>query len=423
MATIAGRIAALSPERRELLDLRLKTERVRVSKTQIIPRRERGVFPVSFAQQRLWFLDQLRPGNPAYNNALFVRLKGPLRVAAFEQSLNTIVTRHETLRTYFTTTDGQPLQVISPSMPVDLRVVPFNHLPQGERELEARRLASEESRLPFNLARGPLLRVVLLELGVEDHIMLLTVHHIISDAWSMNILIRELTTLYGSLLKGEQESLPELAVQYADYAAWQREWLTGEELERQLSYWRGQLAGAPALLELSTDLPRPLVQSFRGAHHSFTLSQSLSQQLNALSRSEGVTLFVMLLTAFKVLLNRYTGQTDIVVGTPIANRNRLEIEGLIGLFLNTLALRTKISDQMSFRELLKRVHQSMLGAYAHQEMPFERIVADLQPERSLSHSPLFQVMFTLQNSPSSRISVDELQLEAVEGESQRRNST
>jgi surfactin family lipopeptide synthetase A len=364
-----------------------------------VPRRNgSGPCALSFAQQRLWFLDQLAPGGSAYNAPIAFRLEGPLDVAALEQSLNEIARRHETLRTTFTLSEEQPVQVIAPETIVALPVADLQNYPESEREARAARLVGEEARRPFDLARGPLLRCLLWRLATEDHILLLTMHHIVSDGWSMGVLYRELSALYETFRQGKAPSLPELPIQYADFAVWQREWLRGEVLERQLSYWKRQLGGVQ-LLELPTDRPRSAVQSLRGTTQSFMLPKDLSEALNALSRKEGVTLFMTLLAAFQILLHRYTGQEDIAVGSPIANRTRSEIEGLIGFFVNTLVLRTDLSGSPSFRELLSRVRRAALDAYSHQDLPFEKLVEELNPERDPSRSPLFQVMFALQNAP------------------------
>jgi hypothetical protein len=376
-----------------------------------------GPCQLSFAQQRLWFLDQLEPRGSAYILPGVLRLTGSLNIAALEQSFTEVVRRHETLRTSFAVIDGTPVQIISESWSMSLPLLDLSDLPESEREVEATRLTREEAQRPFDLSSGPLLRVMLLKLSSEEHLLLFTMHHIISDGWSTGVLIREVTALYEAFSRGEPSPLEELMIQYADYAVWQREWLRGEVLEQQLSYWREQLRDAPTVLELPTDRARPAVQSFRGAHHSFDFSKALTEQLKTLTQREGVTLFMTLLAAFQVLLYRYTHQSDIVLGSPIANRTHAETEALIGFFVNTLALRTDLSGEPTFRELLKRVREVALGAYAHQEIPFERLVEELQPERSLSHAPLFQVMLVLQNAPSTRLELAELKVEAVEAES------
>ncbi|MBA3246893.1 MAG: hypothetical protein H0T63_02280 [Pyrinomonadaceae bacterium] len=357
------------------------------------------VFPPSFAQQRLWFLDQLGPASPLYNHPSAIRLNGVLSVEALHQTLNGIVARHEILRTTFATVDEQPVQIITPTLGVPLPVIDLSELPETEREAEAQRLVREEAQRPFDLAQGPLLRTSLLRLGSEEHILLLALHHIISDGWSTGVFFQEIAALYEAFSTGKPSPLPALPIQYADYAVWQREWLQGEVLEKHLSYWREHLVGAPAVLELPVDRPRPAAQGFRGACQSIALSQSLTQALKSLSLREGVTLFMTLLAAFQTLLLRYTGQKDIVVGTDVAGRTQAETEKLIGLFVNHLVLRTDLSGDPSFRELLRRVREVALGAYAHQDVPFEKLVEALNPKRSLSHTPLFQVLFTLMNAP------------------------
>ncbi|RMF32232.1 MAG: non-ribosomal peptide synthetase, partial [Chloroflexi bacterium] len=375
-----------------------------------------GDLPLSFAQQRLWFLDQLEPGSPFYNIPTAVRLTGPLDVAALEASLNEILRRHESLRTTFPTVDGRPRQQIAPELTLSLPVIDLRGLPEAEREAQALRLATEEAQRPFDLAQGPLIRALLLQLDDDDHIALLTMHHIVSDGWSMGILIQEIAVLYDAFSQGRPSPLPELPIQYADFAAWQRKWLQGEVLERQLAYWKEQLADLPPLLELPTDRPRPAVQSFRGRTHSFVLPETLSRAIQELGRREGATLFMTLLAAFQALLYRYTGQERFAVGTPIANRNRAEIEGLIGFFVNTLVLRADFADNPTFRQVLKRVRETALGAYAHQDLPFEMLVDALQPERDLSHTPLFQVMFVLQDTPMGSHRLSHLTLSPVEAE-------
>lgn len=353
--------------------------------------------PLSFAQQRLWFLDQLEPGSPFYNIPEAVRLVGPLDAGTLSRSLDEVVRRHEALRTTFNTVDGKPIQVIAPKMAVPLLVTDLRDLPKAEREDEALRLAQEEAQKPFDLSRGPLLRARLLRLSKEEHIILLTMHHVVGDNWSTQVLVQEVAALYDAFSSDRPSPLPELAIQYADFAYWQRNWLQGEILEAQLSYWKEQLARLPPLLELPTDRPRPPVQSYQGDYQTFRLPADLSRAIKNLCQQEGATLFMVLLAALQTLLYRYSGQDDISVGSPIANRNRREIEDLIGFFVNTLVLRADFSGNPSFRDLLERVRETALGAYAHQDLPFEMIVDALQPERNLSHSPLFQVMFALQS--------------------------
>ncbi|HEU4561306.1 MAG TPA: amino acid adenylation domain-containing protein, partial [Longimicrobium sp.] len=364
----------------------------------VVPTERTGALPLSFAQERLWFIDRLEPGSAAYNIPVAWRLEGALDVAALEWSLGEIVRRHESLRTVFAEAGGSPVQVIAPFGDFVLPVEDLSALGEADREAELRRRAGEVARRPFDLAEGPLFRAALLRLHPGEHVLLLSMHHIVSDGWSMDVLFRELAALYAAYREGGESPLPELPVQYADYALWQREHLRGEVLERQLSYWRERLAGAPELLELPTDHPRPAVQTYRGAHERIELPLELLERLRALGRSEGATLYMTLLAAFQVLLSKHSGSEDIVVGTPVAGRTRTEVEELIGVFVNTLVLRTDLGGDPGFRGVLRRAREATLGAYEHQEVPFERLVEELRPERSLSHSPLFQVMFALQNA-------------------------
>jgi FkbH-like protein len=352
--------------------------------------------PLSFAQERQWLLDKLMPNTGAYNIPAAVRLHGPFDVSALEQTLTEIVRRHEALRTTFIEVAGRPLQSIGPAQPVRLPVVDLSDLPEEERESEARRLNTVESQSPFDLSRGPLLRVKVLRLGEEDHFVLYTMHHIISDAWSMNALVHEVRALYAAFSKGEPSPLPELPIQYADYAHWQRQWLQGEVLEEQINYWQQALADAPAVLDLPTDRPRPDVQSLRGAKHLVAIPRDLTDSLKELSRREGVTLFMTLLAGFQSLLSRYTSQDHVVVGSATANRTRPEVEPLIGYFINHLTLHTDLSGNPGFREVLRRVRSMCLDAYAHQDVPFEKLLEELRLERDARYSPLFQVMFVLQ---------------------------
>jgi amino acid adenylation domain-containing protein/FkbM family methyltransferase len=378
----------------------------RAGEIERVERTER--MPLSFAQQRLWFLNQLEPDSPFYNCPGSIRLTGKLDAIAFDQTLNEISRRHEILRTSFPTIEGQPVQLIAPAQPFKLPVIDLSELPEDQRELEAQRLTTEEMLRPFDLVKGPMLRITLLRLTEQEHVVLFTTHHIISDGWSMGVLVKEVSALYAAFSRGESSPLPDLAIQYADFAAWQREWLQGEALEEQLSYWRKQLSGAPPVLELPTDRPRPAMQSYRGANHPFRISAEVSAGLKALSRREGATLFMTLLAAFKVLLSRYSGQADISVGTDMAGRNRAEIEPLIGFFVNALVMRTEVRAEEDFRELLKRVREVCLGGYAHQDVPFEKLVEELNPERSLSYSPLFQVSFSLNNAGREALELSEL---------------
>jgi hypothetical protein len=364
----------------------------------IVRRRPEETLALSYSQERLWFLDQLNPGSITYNVPSRLRVLGKLDFQKLAQVITEIVRRHEVLRTTFEMKEGRPVQVIHPSQPLNPEIITLAALPGPEREQELRRLAMEEAARPFDLMRGPLIRVKLVRLGEEEHAILFTLHHIVSDGWSAGVLFKEFIQLYNAFANDLPSPLVELPIQYADYALWQREWLKGEVLERQLSYWKVQLQGAPALLELPADRPRLLVPSHIGATHKVLLNRELTDALKELSQREGVTLFMTLSAAFKVLLQKYTGQDDVVVGTAIAGRNRGETEGLIGCFLNTLALRTDLSGDPPFLDLMKREREVALGAYTHQDMPFEQIVQMFQLERSLSYNPLFQVMFGLQNT-------------------------
>jgi amino acid adenylation domain-containing protein len=370
----------------------------------------------SFSQQRLWLLDQLEPGTSTYNTHKAIRLSGALDAGALQRSLGEIVSRHEALRTTFTAVDGEPVQVIAPSMDVELSTEDLSGLPQAEREARATRSAGEEARRPFDLERGPLVRARLLRLGEEEHLLLYTMHHIVTDGWSTGVFWRELGALYEAFSSGEPSPLVEPAIQYADFAVWQRGWLTGEVLEEQLGYWRHQLSDLPAL-ELPTDRPRPAaVQAHRGARQRLELPEGSTRALKELARMEGATLFMVLLAAFQVLLSRYSGQEDIAVGTPIAGRNRPGDEGLIGRFVNTLVMRTDLSGDPTFRELLGRVREAALGAYDHQDLPFERLVEELQVHRDLSRVPLSPVMLALQNVPRESLQLPGLNLEQQEVE-------
>jgi non-ribosomal peptide synthetase component F/acyl carrier protein len=362
-----------------------------------------GALPVSYAQERLWFMDQLEPGSTVYNLPVAMRMTGELDVSALERTLSELIRRHEVLRTTFTSIDGEPVQVIGEAKEVTLPIFDLQEFAESDREEEVVRLVAEEAQRPFDLSRGPLLRTSLLRLSEREHVVLMTIHHIISDGWSMGVLIGEVRALYEAYTRGAESPLPELPVQYADYAAWQRQWLQGEVLERQINYWKDQLRDA-SVLELRTDYPRPVVQTFRGASQSLSLPKELSDNVKQMSQREGVTVFMTLMAAFDVLLAYHSGQDDIVVGTDIANRNRSETEGLIGFFVNQLVLRTDLSGDPSFREVLQRVRQITLGAYGNQDVPFSKLVEVLKPERNLSRNPLFQVLFVLHDEPAFEFS-------------------
>ncbi len=381
------------------------------------PELRTGSLPLSFGQERLWLIDQLEPGSPRYNVAAALRVSGPLDSVVLASTLGEIVRRHEALRTVFARRGGVPVQVIRPAAPFPLPLVDLSGLPEDARETLALALAGEAAALPFDLARGPLLRCLLLRLTERDHAVLLTLHHIAGDGWSVDVLVREVAALYPALSEGtarRPSPLPELPVQYGDFAVWQRSWMSGEVLEQELAWWRRQLAGAPPLLTLPTDRPRPPVQSFRGRSEPFALPAELSQVLRALSRREGATLFMTLLAAWSTLLARYSGQRDLSVGTPIAGRTRREVEELIGFFLNTLVLRLDLSGEPGFGALLGRVRQGVLAAYTHQEVPFEMLVEALKPERSLAYEPLFQVVLNLHNQPRASLSLSGLTWRPVE---------
>ncbi len=370
----------------------------------------RAELPLSHAQQVLWLFERLHPGTATYNIPLVARLEGPLDAAALERSLAEIVRRHEALRTTFALVDGEPHQVIgAPSFTVP--VVDLAELAAAAAEAEASRLAAEDARRPFDLARGPLFRATLLRLSERVHVLSICMHHVVGDGWSLSVLAGELSALYGAFSAGLPSPLPELAVQLADVAVWQRQWLSGAALDDHLTYWKERLRGAPPVLDLPADRPRPAVESHRGATHAFTLPQALAAALVALSRREGVTLFMTLLAAFQVLLHRYTGQDDLVVGSAIAGRTHVEMEGLIGFFVNTLALRTDLGGDPTFRELLARVREETLGAYAHQDVPFDRVVEELAPVRDLGRSPLIQTRVVLQNAPALPLSLPGLRVE------------
>jgi amino acid adenylation domain-containing protein len=413
MTDLTNRIASLSPEKRQILLQRLQ-QKTPVASSQIPPQsRDSNIFPVSFAQQRLWFVDQMQPGNPFYNIPVAVRLQGELNIPALEYSFNQLIQRHEALRTTFTTIEGKPVQAIAPSMQLTLPVVDLRSFDPATQQQTVHHLATQEAQRPFDLTQAPLLRVSLLQLSKTQYVMLFTLHHIISDIWSTGILVEEIATLYTAYCEGKSISLPELPIQYADFAVWQRQWLQGEALATQLSYWKQQLANL-TMLQLPSDRSRPAVESFRGAKQSFVIPKALTEALKALSQQEGVTLFMTLLAAFQVLLQRYTSQDDISVGSAIANRNRREIEGIIGFFVNTLVLRTDLSGNPSFKQLLNRVKEVTIDAYSHQDLPFEKLVEELHPERNLSYNPLFQVAFQLQNTPMPAMELPNLTLSVLE---------
>lgn len=368
----------------------------------ITPRNKSTNIALSLAQQRLWILDQLEPNSALYNMQDAVRLIGELQVQILQQALDAIAKHHEIIRTSYITENGNPIQLINAPKSIELITIDLQSYEETEREIQAQKILQQESQRPFNLASDTMLRGCLLQLAPQQHILLLVIHHIASDAWSMEILWEELTQLYQSFLAGHDNPLPELPIQYADFTVWQSEWLSGEVLDKQLNYWKQQLANADPVLELPTDFPRPLVQSYRGSSKSIPIPQKLSSSLQALCRREGVTLYMLLLAVFQTLLYRYTGSEDILVGSPIAGRNRTEVERLIGFFVNTLVLRTDLSGNPSFEQLLAKVRSTTLEAYSYQDLPFNKLVEELQPERSLSYNPIFQIMFSVEKSPISQ---------------------
>lgn len=372
------------------------------------PRPGPGPWPLSFAQERIWFLDQLAAGSPVYNVPIAVRLTGRLDVPALKNALRALVARHEALRTVIVSLDGIPAQAVQGDKVVDLPVVDLSSVPEQEKQCQLEREIAEFCRRPFDLERDLLLRPCLIRCGEQDCTLVLNLHHICADGPSMGILHQELVAFYQAFSRGEQLELPPLPVQYADFAEWQRSWLTRDALSKQLSYWRKELEGAPPYLELPTDFARPAVQTHKGARRFFELPAAWAVALRRLSRQQGVSLFMTLLAGFEALLHHYTSQEDIVVGTPVANRPRAEIEGLIGFFLNTLALRVDFSGDPTFRELLMRVRKSALEAYGNYELPFELLLEELKPQRDLGRSPVFQVMFTLQSAPTATIQLRDL---------------
>ena len=396
-----------------------------------------SALPLSFAQQRLWFLDRLAPDTPLYNLPVAMRLAGRLDVAALEHSLAEIVRRHEALRSTFRTVDGDPVLFIAPpelaEEMVSLPVSDLSALSEEERERRARVMVETEATAGFDLADGPLVRGRIIRLAPDDHLILLNMHHIVSDGWSLGVLTREIAALYAAFSEGRPSPLRPLPVQYADYALWQRAFLQGQSpeqflaglapapdavtpLRQQIDYWKAELAGVPDLLELPLDRPRPSAQTYRGATEPFQIGSELARKILALGHGESATGFMTLLAAFQALLHRYSGQDDIAVGTPIANRTQVETEDLIGFFVNTLVMRGRCAGNPTFRQLLARTREAALGAYAHQDLPFEMLVDALQPPRSRSHSPLFQVVFTMQNMAVGSMDLPGLKLRPVEAD-------
>jgi amino acid adenylation domain-containing protein len=367
--------------------------------------------PLSFAQQRLWFLDQMDPGKHLYNVPRAIRMTGALNIEALELSLNGLIARHEILRTTYGVVNDQPVQKIASRLAIALPVIDLSSLTSGEREQQAAQMVQAESEKGFDLGSDPILRGMVIKLGKEDHVLFLNTHHIASDGWSTGVMLNDLSTLYRAALEKKPADLPPLEIQYADYAVWQRNWLQGEVLKKQMAFWKSELVGAPPLLALPTDHPRPAVQTFRGAVHESALPKNLVESLRLLGRQQGSTLFMTLLAGFEALIYHYTGQPDLVLGTDLANRTTVQTEALIGFFVNLLVLRTDVSGNPTFEELTKRVREVTLRAYAHQDLPFDKLVEELRPERNLTHSPLVQVLFVQQNTPRSTGSMQGLKME------------
>ena len=399
MIDIQEQINSLSPAKRQLLELLRREAKINVPSSVPRLRGATDEVPLSFAQERFWMFDQIIPDKWAYNIPARVRLRGSLRIEALEASLTEVIRRHETLRTRFIVKADRVVQVVDEPQPIRIEVRDLRDLDEHGREVETSRFCADDARQSFDLSQGRLLRAALLWLAEDDYIVMLTTHHIVSDDWSMVVLIDELARLYGAFCEGESSPFTELSFQYADYVLWQRDGLQGEESTAQLTYWKQQLANSPRALQLPTDRPRPAIQTFRGASQKLELTSELAASLKTLGREEHATFFMTLLAAFNVLLKYSSGQDDILIGTPIANRTRPETERLIGCLMNTLVLRADVSGDPTFRELLRRVRQTTLQAYSHQDLPFERLLEELKPERDTSRSPLFQVMLSMHNVP------------------------
>jgi len=400
---ISQRRAALSGDKQALLRERLQGRGrgpLDGALQQIVKQPPGADKVLSFSQQRLWFLDQLVPGSPFYTESSALRLPTALSVPAFQRAINEVVRRHEVLRTRFPLVGEHPSAVVMPDLHVPVNVVDLTAMSDQERDAEVVRLATQDARRPFDLERGPLLRVTLLRLGMADWVLLLSMHHIVCDAWSSSVFSRDLSEIYMAYVSGKASPLADLPIQYSDFAHWQRSYLTVGVMQSQLSYWREQLSDLPQLA-FPTDHPRPAVFSYLGAHHQFELPAALSASLKRLSQETGATLFMTLLSGFATLLHRYTDQDDLVVGVPVANRNRREFENLIGFFVNILLMRNDLSGNPTHREVIECVKQTALDAYAHQDLPFEKLVEDLHPERNLARNPLFQVIFQLHENPVS----------------------
>jgi amino acid adenylation domain-containing protein len=412
MSDLSDRIAKLSPQQRKLLAQKLTQDKKAASDTQqpVITPRHRHQAALSFAQERLWFIHQMDPHSPHYNEAIPIYIRGAVQVSVLENILNPIVERHAVLRTTFVTIAGEPIQQINPAQSVKLAQFDLQGFPAPHREAEMWRVLSDEARKPFDLTIDPLLRAALIQLADDEFVLLMTIHHIAFDGWSGGVLMREFALLYRAVATGETVELPPLPVQYIDFAIWQREQLQGAVLNERLDYWKEKLGHDLPVLSLPADHPRPRIQTFAGATETILIPPDIYGQLKSLAQESGSTLFMVLLAAFNTLLYRYTRQTDIVIGSPVSGRERTETYHLLGCFINTLVLRTDLSDNPTFRELINRVREMALGAYQHQDLPFERLVEALQPERDLSRSPLFQVLFVLQNTPQVELTIGEMSI-------------
>lgn len=415
MSSISEKIANMSPEKRELFEMMLMEQGVDLSEILIVPQKRDGnKFPLSFSQQRLWFLDQMEPGSPLYNIPSVIKIKGKVNTEALEKSFNKVIERHEVLRSYFRKDNGEPQQIIMPRLYLTLNLIDLQNVAQADWDKETEARARKEAKQSFLLSKGPLLSTKLLKFSPRDFVLLVTMHHIVSDNWSTGLLVHEIMHCYDAYIKDKEISLPPLTVQYADFSFWQRKWLKGKTLEKQTAYWRRQLDGIPPVLDFPLDYPRPSYQTYNGSFKLFQFEKKVQDKINRLSREQNVTLFMTMLAAFYVLLQRYSGEDDICVGSPIANRNRAETEALIGFFVNTLVLRGDLSGNPTFKELLQRVKEMTLGAQDHQDLPFETLIEDLQPERDMSHSPLFQMMFVMNNAKVEKLQLSDLELTLVE---------
>ncbi|MEM9486114.1 MAG: condensation domain-containing protein, partial [Cyanobacteria bacterium P01_F01_bin.116] len=428
LATIAKRLATLSPQKREAFLKLLQQEGIDPTKLPILPaNRQSNTFPLSWSQERLWFIHQLEGPSATYNIPVVLKISGTVQVDALEKTLDAIARRHAVLRTTFDAVDGKPVQIVhdaaSNNWPLHIEnwqdwAFDVDGNEHSSLDAKIHTFTHQQAQKAFDLTTFPLARATLVQLSATRSILFLEVHHIIWDAWSIGVFSQEFALFYKAYNQGQTPAISPLSIQYTDYAVWQRQWLLGETLTDQLDYWKQKLSDAPALLELPTDHPRPSVQSFQGNTHIMRLDPALSQQVNQLAQKHQVTLFMVLLAAFQVLLHRYSGQNDIVVGSPIANRQRAELEPLLGFFINTLALRTHINNGDTVSDLLRQVRRTTLDAYAYQDVPFEQIVEAIQPKRTLAHSPVFQVLFVLQNTPITALELPGLTLTPVAEETQ-----